>query len=169
MTAMLLRCYERLLFGLFAAAACLLLGVLALVLYDVIARNLGLPAFAHTLGLSEYALYYTTLMGAPWLVRSKHHIYLQLLTSIAGPRWRPVIAAVSYTLCAVVCLVLCYYAALVAIEAFVRADVEVRSFDMPRWLYFAIMPVSFLLMAAEFARFLLGVDAMYDAEIGFKE
>ena len=133
------------------------------------ATSASLPIFPHTLGITEYALYYMTLMAAPWLVRTKHHIYLQLLTGVVGPRWRPRVALLSYSLCTVICLILCYYAAFVTVEAFVRADVEVRSFDMPRWLYFAVMPPVFLMMAMEFGRFLLGFDNMYDDELGIRE
>ena len=51
------------------------------ILYDVIARNIGLAPFTHTLALTEYGLYYVTLLGAPWLVRKKHHVYMQLITA----------------------------------------------------------------------------------------
>ena len=75
----------------------------------------------------------------------------------------------SYLLCVITCSLICYYSGLVTVETFLRGDHEVRSFDMPRWLIFAIMPVSFSLLSVEFARYLLGMDNMYDGELGIHE
>lgn len=161
--------YERLLFCLFASGAGILALVTLFILYDVIARNAGFPPFTHTLALTEYGLYYVTLLGAPWLVRKKHHVYMQLVTAVAPAALRPVICKLSYLLCALACGLICYYAGLVTVEAWIRGDQEVRSFDMPRWLIFAVMPVSFSLLTIEFSRYLAGFDGMYDGEIGIHE
>ena len=81
--------YEKLLFCLFALGAGILALVTLFILYDVIARNTGFPPFTHTLALTEYGLYYVTLLGAPWLVRKKHHVYMQLVTAVAPAALRP--------------------------------------------------------------------------------
>ena len=161
--------YEQLLFSLFALGAVMLAAVTLLILYDVSARLIGLPTFPHTLATTEYGLYYLTLLGAPWLVRIKRHIYLQLLTALAPGPLRPLLARISYLLCAIVCAGICGYAGQVTIETWLRADQEVRSFDMPRWLIFAVMPVSFALLTLEFGRYLLGFDDMYDGDVGVRE
>ena len=161
--------YETLLFGLFSLGAGILALVTLLILYDVIARNIGLPSFTHTLALTEYGLYYVTLLGAPWLVRNKHHVYMQLMTAVTPAPIRPYIAKLCYLLCVITCGLICYYAGQVTIETWIRGDQEVRSFDMPRWLIFAVMPVSFALLTVEFARYLTGIDNMYDGEIGLHE
>ncbi len=161
--------YERLLFGLFCCGAAILGLITVLILYDVVARNIGFSSFAHTLPLTEYGLYYTTLLGAPWLVRKKHHIYMQLLTAAVPENLRGLVANLCYLLCIITCAVMTWYSGQVTLETFLRGDHEVRSFDMPRWLIFAIMPVSFGLMSIEFIRYLLGKDRMYDGEVGIKE
>ena len=161
--------YEKLLFCLFSLGAALLALVTLLILYDVIARNTGFPPFTHTLAVTEYGLYYVTLLGAPWLVRKKHHVYMQLVTAMAPAALRPFICKLCYLLCAMTCGLICYYAGLVTFEAWLRGDQEVRSFDMPRWLIFAVMPVSFSLLTLEFSRYLAGYDSMYDGEIGVHE
>ncbi len=161
--------FEYLLFTLFCFGACILALITLFILYDVIARNIGFPNFTHTLALTEYGLYYTTLLGAPWLVRKKHHIYMQLITAAVPGAIRPLVSKLSYLLCVITCSLICYYSGLVTVETFLRGDHEVRSFDMPRWLIFAIMPVSFSLLSVEFARYLLGMDNMYDGELGIHE
>ncbi len=161
--------YEQTLFSLFALGAAILAAITLLILYDVVARLTGLATFPHTLAATEYGLYYLTLLGAPWLVRIKRHIYLQLLSAVAPARLRPVLARLCYLLCVIVCAVICWYAGQVTLETWLRGDLEVRSFDMPRWLIFAVMPLSFALLTVEFGRYLLGFDDMYDAEIGIRE
>ena len=143
--------------------------IMLLILYDVIARNIGIPGFAHTLAITEYGLYYTALLGSPWLVRHKHHIYMQLVTAAVPTFLRPHVARCSYFICTVVCLLIAWYSAQVTLETFLRGDMEVRSFDMPRWLIFVIMPFCFSLLTLEFARYLFGRDSMYDGEIGVHE
>ena len=161
--------FETLLFALFCSGAAVLALITLFILYDVLARNLGIPAFTHTLALTEYGLYYTTLLGAPWLARKKHHIYMQLITATVPRQIRPLVARLCYLLCVTTCVILTYYSAQVTLETFFRGDHEVRSFDMPRWLIFAIMPVSFSLLSIEFGRYLFGFDDLYDGELGIHE
>lgn len=169
MLATLLRYHERLLAGLFATGALVLAVVLVLIVYDVLARNFGFRPYPHTLSITEYGLLYMTLLGAPWLVRHKHHIYLQVLTALVSEQWRARIARFVYSLCALMCALLCYYSTGLVVESFIRGGVEIRSFDMPRWAMFWVLPVSFFLMCIEFLRFLLGFDEMFDDELGIKE
>jgi len=53
-----------------------------------------------------------------------------------------------------VCLVIAWYGFGVTIADFRGAERDVRSFDMPRWLVVGWIPLAFLMMAIEFARFL---------------
>lgn len=161
--------YETLLFSLFSLGAGILALITLLILYDVIARNIGLPSFTHTLALTEYGLYYVTLLGAPWLVRIKRHVYMQLITAVTPAPIRPYISKLCYLLCIITCGLICYYAGQVTVETWLRGDREVRSFDMPRWLIFVVMPISFALLTVEFVRYLAGIDNMYDGEIGINE
>ena len=82
---------------------------------------------------------------------------------------RQLVASLCYLLCVITCALMTWYSLQVSVETFLRGDHEVRSFDMPRWLIFAIMPLSFGLMSIEFSRYLLGFDRMYDGEVGIKE
>ena len=161
--------FEYFLYLLFCLGACILGIITLLILHDVVARNIGLSAFSHTLALTEYGLYYTALLGSPWLVRNKHHIYMQLITAAVPLSLRLHVARISYLICTVVCFLIAFYSAQVTLETFLRGDTEVRSFDMPRWLIFAIMPFCFSLLTVEFGRYLIGRDSMYDGEVGLHE
>jgi TRAP-type C4-dicarboxylate transport system permease small subunit len=167
--AMLGRLYTGLLNGL-AAIAGTIMGLLALmIVYDVIVRNLGFQPPPHTLTLTEYGLLYIVMLGAPWLVRVKGHVYIELLSAAVPEPVQRAMAKTVYLLCVLTCAVLAWYAGETTWQAFTRGDVDVRSFDMPRWLLIAVMPASFLLMAVEFGRFLIGRDDMYTGEAGIHE
>ena len=57
-------------------------------------------------------------------------------------------------ICIGVCLVIAWYGFGVTIADFRGAEKDVRSFDMPRWMVVGWIPLAFLMMAIEFARFL---------------
>ena len=61
--------YTRLIEGLATLSGLMIAGVCLLIVYDVIARNIGLQPPASTVALTEYALLYFTMGAGPWLVR----------------------------------------------------------------------------------------------------
>jgi TRAP-type C4-dicarboxylate transport system permease small subunit len=161
--------YRRLL-ELLAVIAGALLGAMALaIVVDVVVRNLGFQPPAHTLTLTEYGLLYVTMLGAPWLVREKGHVHIELLTAAVSPRTRFWLTRAVYGLCVLTCIVIFGFALEVTIDQWRRSVTDVRSLDMPRWLLTASMPLSFGLMTVEFGRFLLGFDSMHTGRAGIYE
>ena len=67
------------------------------------------------------------------------------------------------------CAVIFWFGLEVTIAHYQRSVIDVRSFDMPRWLLTASIPLSFGLMTIEFARFLLGFDSMHSGQAGIHE
>ena len=104
------------------------------IVLDVVVRNLGLQPPAHTLTLTEYGLLYLTMLAAPWLVREKGHVHIELVTAALPPRARFWLTRVVYALCVLTCAVIFYFGLEVTIAHYQRSVIDVRSFDMPRWL-----------------------------------
>jgi C4-dicarboxylate transporter, DctQ subunit len=155
--------YDRLLSAL-AIISGILLGIMTLaVIVDVIVRNMGLQPPAHTSAFVEYSLLYITLLASPWLLRKKGHVYIEVVIGAVGPRAKRIMALASYILCIAACLVLVVYSADLTVLNWTRGSTDIRSFDMPRWALFAPMPLCFLMMAIEFARFVIGRDSLYSA------
>lgn len=138
-----------LLAGLLVAAACLLIA------WDVLARNLGLQPPASTVALTEYALLYFTMAAAPYLVRQRGHIAVEVVYRRLGATGRRVIDIAVPVLCTTICVLVAVIAAGLAIEAARRGEVDMRSLDVPRWALFAPLAAGFGLMAIEFARLAL--------------
>jgi C4-dicarboxylate transporter, DctQ subunit len=161
--------YLRLLELLAVVAGVLLAAMAVAIVVDVVVRNLGLQPPAHTLTLTEYGLLYVTMLGAPWLVREKGHVYIELLTAAVSPRTRFWLTRVVYALCVLTCAVIFWFSLDVTIAHWQRDVIDIRSFDMPRWLLTTSIPLSFGLMAIEFGRFLVGLDSMHTGQAGIRE
>ena len=156
------RLYDRLIAVLAAVAGAMLAGVFVMIVYDVTVRALGYQPPAHTSALSEYAMLYMTLLAAPWVLRNKGHVFVEFLAGALPRTVRRVLRRGIYTLCIVVCLGLAYYGLLAALDYWERGELDIKSIVIAKWAYYAPLPIGFFLCAVEFARFLFGIDDMYD-------
>ena len=148
------KCYNAILYGMAWFAAFLIVAMMVTITLDVVLRNLGYQSSSHFFTFTEYALLIVPCLGAPWLVREKGHIYVEILLMHLGPRGRKRLTMAVGLACIAVCLVIAWYGFQVTLTDFLQAERDVRSFDMPRWLVVGWIPLSFLMMAIEFARFL---------------
>ena len=57
-------------------------------------------------------------------------------------------------LCIGVCLAIAWYGFEVTLRDYLQSEKDVRSMDFPRWMVVGFIPLSFFMMAIEFARFL---------------
>jgi TRAP-type C4-dicarboxylate transport system permease small subunit len=135
-------------------AGALMVAMMAMIVADVALRNLGYQSSAHFFTFTEYFLLLIPLLGAPWLVREKGHIYIELLLGALRPALRRRALLGVAALSAAVCLVLAWYGGSITLQNFVQGEKDVRSFDMPRWMLMLAMPLSFGMMALEFLRLL---------------
>ena len=161
--------YRRLLEALAVIAGVTLAGIALAIVVDVVLRNLGFQPPGHVFTLTEYSLLYVTMLAAPWLVREKGHVHIELLTAALAPRPRFWLTRVVYAVCVLTCAVIFWFGLDVTITHYQRDVIDVRSFDMPRWLLTASIPLSFGLMTIEFARYLLGLDSMHTGHAGIHE
>lgn len=149
------RIYYRVIQGMAVFAGVLMAAMMVTICIDVILRNLGYQSSAHFFTFSEYALLLIPCLGAPWLVREKGHIYVEIIFMYMSAERRQAMTRIIGVLCVLVCAVLAWYGGEVTVKSFIRNDMDVRSFDMPRWILVAFIPLSFGMMGIEFARFLV--------------
>lgn len=136
-------------------AAFLIAAMMATITFDVVVRNLGYQSSAHLFTFTEYALLIVPCLGAPWLVREKGHIHVEILLMNLKPGPRRWLMRFIGVACVAVCLVIAWYGFGITISDFQNNEKDVRSFDMPRWMIVGWIPLSFLMMAIEFIRFLV--------------
>jgi len=149
------KAYDAMLNGMAVVAAFLMAAMMSVIFIDVVLRNLGYQSSAHFFSFTEYALLAVPCLGAPWMVREKGHIYVEILLMYLKPRPRAVLTFVIGLLCIAVCAILAWYGFEVTIRDFLQNEKDVRSFDMPRWMVVGFIPLSFSMMAIEFLRFLV--------------
>ncbi|MEO7851719.1 MAG: TRAP transporter small permease subunit [Rubrivivax sp.] len=149
------RAYDTLILAMAWFAGALMAAMFAAIVTDVLLRNLGWQSSAHLFTFTEYALLMVPCFGAPWLVREKGHVFVEIgLNLLAPPARRRALVCIGL-FCIVVCLVLAWYGLQVSLRNFALNDKDVRSFDAPRWALVACIPIGFFFMATEFARHLL--------------
>ena len=147
--------YDAVLHGMAYLAGFLMAAMMIVIFVDVVLRNLGYQSSAHFFTFTEYALLMVPCLGAPWLVREKGHIYVEIALMMLPPRAR---AACTFAIgvgCIAVCAVIAWYGFAVTLNDFLQNEKDVRSMDMPRWMVVGFIPLSFAMMAIEFARFVV--------------
>ncbi|MBO6675084.1 MAG: TRAP transporter small permease [Rhizobiales bacterium] len=167
--ALLTRLYDRLVDAMALIAAGMLLWLMVSVITSVIMRNAGIQPFAWLFTSAEYAILYMTMLGAPWLVRKKGHVHIELVTAVLPPRLRRLLSRAVAASCVVVCLILTWKGIDLVATNLERNDFDVRAYFYPRWLLTIAFPISFGLMAIEFSRFTFGRDLLHSGEAGIHE
>ncbi len=160
--------YDRLISGLAAFAAVLVMAVAALIVADVTLRSLGFEPPAATVALTEYALLYFTMSAAPWLVRQRGHVAVRVLFDRLPGGVRRTWEYAIYALCAVIAFAIALIAGALLVESWALGDVEQRSIDVSRWLLFLPLTVGFAGVGLEFLRYPLTRTSFYadDATTG---
>jgi TRAP-type transport system small permease protein len=142
--------FGRLFDALMLAAALLLLAMVAVVTADIALRNFSGGAIDWANEVSEYVLYLTTILAAPWLLRRGKHVRLDLILNFVPKpvAWRMEIA--SDILGFFACAVLVRYGAIMTHESWRLGSMTIKNLVFPEWWLLAPLPAIFLLLAAEF-------------------
>lgn len=164
------RYYTFLLRGMLGLAALYLAAIMVAIVYFTSFRGLGIPYSGLSFIFIEYGFVYMMMLGAPWLVRTRGHVYIEILTAAVPDRVRVPLSRVVALVCLVICAVLAWYTGEVAWSDYVNFEEDVRgSVDIPRWIATSAMPLGFGLMAVEFLRFVAGEAVMHSGEAGVHE
>ncbi|WP_170608827.1 TRAP transporter small permease [Ruegeria arenilitoris] len=166
---MMKRFYDAVLFGMAIVAGFLLVWLMLSVITSVLMRNLGLQPFAWLFTSAEYGLLYMTMLGAPWLVREKGHVHIELVTAALPVGLRRIVSRAVAAACVLVCLILAWQGADLVLTNIERGDYDTRAYYFPRWMLTVAFPLSFGLMAIEFSRFVFGTELMHSGEAGIHE
>jgi TRAP-type C4-dicarboxylate transport system permease small subunit len=148
-----------------AAVSGIVLGLTTIAIAaDVIARTVAIEPPPWTIAGSEFVMLYVTVLGAPYMVRIKGHVFVEALIMNFPGGVRRAVEKLIYALCLGVSLFLAWFALGATINAFATHDYDMRGFDMPwGWIY-GPMTLGIVLTALEFLRFLLGGDSIYTVD-----
>ncbi len=145
-----------------AVVCCVVLAVIAAItVIDVVAREFNVQIIGRV-AISEYGLLYASMLGAPYLVRTGGHVFVDALLQNLPKAVRRALEKAIYVLCIAICLYLGWFCLDLGYRAILTGDFDSRSFDLPRWLIYLPMVIGFFVAAVEFLRYLIGPASMYD-------
>ena len=133
---------------------------------DVLIRTAGVTPPLWTSSVVEYGLLYLAMCSAPWLARQRGHVAIEALVSVMAPAVRQRLAKVVYLVCGVASILFAWFSLELFWEAWVSGEEDVRGVDMPYWVLFIPMPISFLLLGLEFFMYLIGLRSYYSYDLG---
>jgi C4-dicarboxylate transporter DctQ subunit len=166
---MISKAYSILLYSLATVAGLTLVWLMISVITSVLMRNAGLQPFAWLFTSGEYGLLYMTMLGAPWLVREKGHVHIELVTAALPDTLRRIMSRTVAAACVIVCMILAWKGVELVLKNIERGDFDTRAYYYPRWLLTITFPISFGMMAFEFSRFVFGSELMHSGEAGIHE
>ena len=132
-------------------AALVLLAMVTLVTADIVLRNTLGSGFAWANEVTEYALYLTTLLAAPWLLRRGQHVRIDMILVIVPPRIAWLAEAVGDILGFSVSMVLLWYGVAMTAQSARLGSTTIKSLVFPEWWLYWPLPLCFALLALEFA------------------
>lgn len=160
------RAYNALLYAMAGLSGIILVWLMISIIVSVAMRNVGIQPFAWLFTSAEYGLLYMTMFGAPWLVREKGHVHIELLTAYLPVPVRRVVSRLVAVLCVLVCALLAWKGLELFLTNIDRGDYDVRAYYFPKWILTIAFPLSFTVMAVEFSRFVFGSDLLHSGKAG---
>ena len=140
----------RLFDALAVAAALLLFAMVVLVAADIVLRNTLRVGFAWANEITEYALYLTTLLTAPWLLRRGQHVRIDMCLVVVPPRVASLMEALADIVGLAAGLVLVWYGSLMTAQSARLGSLTIKTLVFPEWWLLAPLPICFALLAIEF-------------------
>lgn len=145
--------YGRLLTGLALVGCAVLLLMMLVICVDVLLRNLrivpGMLGVPWANEATEYALYFITMLVAPWLLRRGLHIRVDVLLRVM-PRRLAWYCEWAVDLIALLCCgVIAYYGVKAALSSHAIDGMVVKVLSVPEWWLLAPLPAAFALLAIE--------------------
>ena len=166
---MISKAYSILLYALATIAGLTLVWLMISVIASVLMRNFGLQPFAWLFTSGEYGLLYMTMLGAPWLVREKGHVHIELVTAALPDALRRIVSRGVAAACVLVCVILAWQGIELFLKNIERGDFDTRAYYYPRWLLTIAFPISIGMMSIEFSRLVFGSHLMHSGEAGLHE
>ena len=139
------------LFGFLATiAALLLLAMVVVVTADIVLRNVARIGFPWANEVTEYALYLTTLLTAPWLLRRGQHVRIDMALALVPPRVAWLMEAAADLLGLAASLVLIWYGTIMTVQSARLSSLTIKNLVFPEWWLLWPLPACFVLVALEF-------------------
>lgn len=133
-------------------SALILLALPVIIAFDVAVRATRLGNIKWVLDVCEYLLFFSTFLGAPWLMRLGLHVRVDVLLNSVTERFARRLEQALDLFCIGVCGILAYYGLLAALDAYRLGLKQYKAITVPDWPFHAIFVFTMVLLAIEFIR-----------------
>lgn len=90
---------------------------------------------------SEYSLLFMTFLGAAWVLRRGRHVRMDVVLNLLNPKTQAFINFITSILCALVCIVITWYGALVTWDYYQAGYYFSTPLETPKFIILVIIPV----------------------------
>lgn len=146
--------FDVLIDALAIVAGALVVLLTALVVVDVAARSLRVFTLPWSLEATEYMLYAVTFLGAPWVLRERGHIAIELVVERLPARARAATQVLAELAGAAICATLLVFACRVVWQSYSSGIQVQKSFAFPEWIAYAGIPPVMLILLGIYLRWL---------------
>jgi len=163
--------YSLIVRSMFYAASLYVGMMMVVIVYYTTCRSMGWDYNDYSFTFIEYGFIYVLMLGCPWMVRQRAHVYIELVTAAIPDRARVILSRTIAAACFLVCLALAVYTGLQTWQDYNWGQYdELRGqLDIKRWIVIIAMPIGFGFTALEFLRFVFGSSLIHTGEMGVHE
>ena len=157
--------YDRLLDGFGILAGATIAALALLVSIDVVIRNIGIGNLPWVLEVTEYALYVSTFLAAPWVLRLGSHVRVDVLVNALPTAAARATNAAADVIGLAASAILLYYGLKATLASYADGSLIFKEVVVTEWYLLAAMPISAAFLIVEFVRRLVRPGARADDHI----
>ena len=150
------RVFHRLNMVLFYFAAVLLGALVFMVGADIVLRGLFNSPLGWVKEISEYIILSLPFLLASWILEAEGHLKMDLLIDRLSPRAQSGVNAITYTIGAIVVLVLCSFSLRVTLEFYRTQYFTATLLRLPKFIFTAIIFLGFSMFFIQLIRKIIG-------------
>ncbi|MEW6667324.1 MAG: TRAP transporter small permease subunit [Thermodesulfobacteriota bacterium] len=141
---------------LFAFAAVLLGGLIFMVGADLSLRYLFNMPLGWVKEISEYIILFIPFLVAAWIMETDGHLKMDFVVNAVGPRARRIMNMVSYSVGALVVLILAIFCLRVTLEFYRTGHFTATLLRLPKFIFIAVIFLGFVMLFIQLVRKIIG-------------
>jgi TRAP-type C4-dicarboxylate transport system permease small subunit len=146
----LAKAYGRVLGLCGAIAALLVFAMTALIVADVVLRNVFRVTLPASVELTEYAMFFASAFAAPWLLRRGQHIRVDIVVMHVKPMTAWIMEIFCDLIGLALSLLMSWYSIATVLRSWRGETLVVKNLIFAEWYILWPLPVMFVLLAVEF-------------------
>jgi C4-dicarboxylate transporter, DctQ subunit len=135
-----------------AIAGVLLVAVMLFVTVSVLLRYVLNRPIGWSVEVCEYSLVCVTFFLAAWVLKKEGHVRVDLVIACLRPASQALLNTITSGMCAIVCLVLTFFATKVTLELYGGNYFTPTILMIPKFIFITIIALGLLLLTLQFFR-----------------